>query len=291
MPPTGEKATVSARISLAAVQALKKLRVPLSDVIEAGIFHFLLLDDFAKVKFLIQNNEEVINVKAIEAFYREERGHSWPAVMRAALALDAGADVKAAIHELKSVAKNVADRGEEVFFRKRIAGLDTTALLQEAHLAVLRSSFAEALVLYESALRRFEAAGDEAAAGRTLASVGRCHQSLGRYSDALDAYEKARRLLAGQQPAYELAKMLADRGSCYQSIGRYDEACASYDEARKLFESLGNYDEVRSALSRMGACLNFMGDKERVLALYDMFIDRIEQQKRLLLAGMNRQSR
>lgn len=286
MPVTDAKTTVSARVSSAAVRALKNLKVPLSDVIESGIFYFLILDDFAKVKFLIQNNEDVIDLTALEATYHEERGRSWPAVVRAALALDERADVKAAIRELKSVAKNVGDRGEEVFFRKRIAGLNTAALLQEGHLSMLRGSFGEALVLYERALRQCATGNDEPAAGRTLALIGRCQQSLGRYSEALDAYEKARRLLDAHQQTYELAKVLYERGSCYQATGRYDEACASFDEARLLFENLGNYDEVRNSLTRMGTCLNFMGDKLRALDVYDMFIDRIQRQRALILAGM-----
>lgn len=289
MATTNEKVTISARVSATAVRALKNFQVPLSDVIEAGIFYFLMLEDFAKVKFLIQNNEDVINLRNIEAAYRENRGRSWPAVVRSSLALDAEEDAKAAVRELKSVAKNLDDRGEEVFFKKRIAGLDANALLQEAHLLVMKSAFSEALVLYESALRLFEAEGNGPETGRALAFIGRCQQSLGRYSDALDAYEKARRLLEGHQQAHELAKVLFDRGTCYQMTGRYDEACGSFDEARILFEGLGNYEEIRNALTRMGTCLNYMGDKKRVLEVYDLFAERIQHQKNLIIAGMSRQ--
>lgn len=287
MAVTSEKATISARINATAVKALKDLKVPLSDVIEAGVFHFLLLDDFAKVKFLIQNNEDVVNLKQLEAAYHGKR-RPWPDVVRDALKSGRDDDVKTLVKELKSVAKNIDDRGEEVFFKKRIAGLDATALLQEAHLHMLRSAFAEALVLYESALRLFEAAANAADAGKTLYLVGRCQQSLGRYSDALDAYERARRILETLDMPHELARVLYERGACYQMTGRYDEACSSYDEARVIFESLGNYEEVRKAFSSMGACLNFMGDKKRVLEMYDMFISRIHRQKSLIQAGMTR---
>ena len=285
MSATTEKATISARINGTAVQALKNLKVPLSDVIEAGVFHFLFLDDFAKVKFLIQNNEDVVNLKQLEATYRE-KGRAWPDIVREALKPDQGDDVRTVVKELKSVAKNLTDRGEEVFYKKRIAGLDTAALLQEAHLNMLRSAFAEALVLYDSALRLFEAAGHAAEAGKTLVLVGRCHQSLGRYSDALDAYEKARRILEQNSLPHDLGKVIYDRGICYQLTGRYDEACSSFDEARHIFESLGNHEEVRRSFASMGACLNFMGDKKRVLEVYDMFIERIVMQKNALLASM-----
>ncbi len=288
---TNGKATISARINATAVDALKNLKVPLSDVIEAGVFHFLLLDDFSKVKFLIQNNEDVVNLKFLAAAYHESRGRSWQDILRTALRLDADDDVKATVRELKSVAKNLDDRGDEVFFRKRVAGLDATALLQEAHLHMVRSAYAEALVLYESALRLFEAAGNAPETGKTLALAGRCQQNLGRYADALDAYERARRVLEQHDLPHELARIIFDRGTCYQMTGRYDEACSSFEEARAIFESLGNYEEVRKAFSNIGACLNFMGDKKRVLELYDMFIARINRQKSSLLAGMGGEGR
>lgn len=291
MTTTNEKATISARINATAVNALKNFKVPLSDVIEAGVFHFLLLDDFFKVKFLIQNNEDVVNPKSLETAYGPNRGRSWPAILRQALCLGPGDDVKGTVRELKSVAKNLDDRGDEVFFRKRIAGLDTTALLQEAHLHMVRSAHAEALVLYDSALRLFEADGNALEAGKTLALAGRCQQNLGRYSDALEAYERARRILEHQNTPHELARILYDRGTCYQMTGRYDEACSSFDAARRIFESLGNYEEVRKSLASVGACLNFMGDKKRVLEVYDMFIDRIIHQKNALLAEMSRERR
>ncbi len=291
MAMMNEKTTISARINATAVKALKNLHVPLSDVIEAGVFHFLLLDDFAKVKFLIQNNEDVVNVKNLEAAYGEAGRPGWPEILREALCPGPDGDVKATVRELKSVAKNLDDRGEEVFFRKRIAGLDATALLQEAHLHMVRSSYATALVLYESAFKVFEAAGNIPEAGKALALIGRCQQSLGRYSDALDAYERARRILEQQDLPHELARIIYDRGICYQMTGRYDEACASFEEARTIFESLGNYEEVRKAFSSIGACLNFMGDKKRVIELYDMFVNRIIRQKSVLLAGMAKERR
>ncbi len=291
MATTNEKATISARVNQAAVKALKNLKVPLSDVIEAGVFHFLLLDDPAKVKFLIQNNEDVIDLKQLEASYGENDCRCWPDILRAVLRPGPEGDVKSSVRELKSVAKNLDDRGDEVFFRKRIAGLDTTALLQEAHLHMVRSSFAAALVLYESAFKLFETAGNVPEAGKTLALTGRCQQNLGRYSDALDAYERARRLLEQQDLPHELARILYDRGTCYQLTGRYDEACASFEEARVIFESLGNYEEVRRSLASIGACLNFMGDKKRVLEFFDLFIARILRQKSIILAGMATENR
>jgi tetratricopeptide (TPR) repeat protein len=286
-----EKATISARINATAVNALKNLKVPLSDVIEAGVFHFLLLDDFSKVKFLIQNNEDVVSLKGLDTVYGDNRTRHWQDILRQSLRLEPGDDVKGTVRELKSVAKNLDDRGEEVFFRKRIAGLDANALLQEAHLHMVRSSYAEALVLYDSALRLFEAAGNAQETGKTIALAGCCQQRLGRYSDALDAYERARRIIEHQNLPHELARILYDRGTCYQMTGRYDEACSSFEEARVIFESLGNHDEVRRSLASAGACLNFMGDKKRVLEVYDMFIERIKRQKNILLEDMARERR
>lgn len=286
MTGANEKATISARINSTAVRALKNLKVPLSDVIEAGVFHFLLLDDFAKVKFLIQNNEDVVNLKALEAAYQENKHKSWPEIVRDSLRIEDTTETKVVIKELKSVAKNLDNRGDEVFFKKRIAGLNTDALLQEAHLRMLKSDFSYALLLYESALRLFEAENNGPETGKALAMIGRCHQYLGRNSDALDAFEKARRVIEQNSLPHELARLFFDRGTCYQLTGKYDEACASFTEAVHIYESLGNYEEVRRALSSMGACLNYLGDKKRVLELYDMFVDRILRQKNLLIASM-----
>lgn len=120
---TNEKIMVSARVNAEAVSFLKRMEVPLSDVIEAGIMFFLLLDDFDKVKFLIQNNEEV----TMEKVRQNNRGGNskvWPEMVKELLRLESATEVKTAVRELISVAKNLEDRGEEVFFKRRIAGLD-----------------------------------------------------------------------------------------------------------------------------------------------------------------------
>lgn len=284
MTNSNEKVIVSARLSTAVVTALKNMNVPVSDVITSGVLHFLLLDDFDKVKFLIQNNEDVVDMSHLAHQY--DNPIKWQEIVADALNLKDPAQAKNAIRELKSVVKNVDDRGEEVFFRKRIANLNATALRQEAHHLVMKSAHAEAALLYETALRLYEAERNSREAGKTLTLIGQCYQSLGRYSDALDAFEKARRIFEQHNMRHDLARVLLERGTCYQITGRYDEACASFDSSRLLSEALGNYEDVRKAFSHMGACLTYMGDKKRVLELYDMFIDRIIAQKKQIQASI-----
>lgn len=284
MSNSSDKVIVSARLSAIVVTALKNINVPVSDVIAAGVLHFLLLDDFDKVKFLIQNNEDVVDLSDLEHQYHNSK--NWPELVAEALNLKDTAETKNAVRELKSVVKNVDDRGEEVFFKKRIANLNATALRQEAHHLVMKSAYAEAALLYETALRLYESERNQREAGKTLTLIGQCYQSLGRYSDALDAFEKARRIFEQHNMRHDLAKVLFERGTCYQMTGKYDEACASFDSSRLLSEDLGNYEEVRKAFSHMGACLTFMGDKKRVIELYDMFIERIIDQKNLIQASI-----
>jgi len=277
MANSSDKVIVSARLSATVVTALKNINVPVSDVIAAGVLHFLLLDDFDKVKFLIQNNEDVVNLSHLEHQYHNPK--NWPELVAEALNLKDTAETKSAVRELKSVVKNVDDRGEEVFFKKRIANLNATALRQEAHHLVMKSAYAEAALLYETALRLYESERNQREAGKTLTLMG-------RYSDALDAFEKARRIFEQHNMRHDLARVLFERGTCYQMTGKYDEACASFDSSRLLSEDLGNYEEVRKAFSHMGACLTFMGDKKRVIELYDMFIKRIIDQKNLIQASI-----
>ncbi|MDT8900117.1 hypothetical protein [Anaeroselena agilis] len=279
---TDKKIMVSARVNAEAVSFLKNMEVPLSDVIEAGIMCFLLLDDFDKVKFLIQNNEEVALKKVVQSS-RGANTKIWPEMVKELLGLKSVTEVKPAVRELISVAKNLEDRGEEVFFKKRIAGLDATALLQEANLLMLRSDFAGALMIYESALRLFEVEPDWPEAAKTQVMVGKCHQYLKYYSCSLHAYEEARRVFKQLDMWYELAGVLFDRGTCYQMTGRYEEAYDAFNESRLLFEGLGNSEAVFRAFSHMEACLSCVGDKKRMLELYDLLFDRIENLRKQLL--------
>lgn len=281
---TNERNMVSARVSAEAVSFLKRMGVPLSDVIEAGIMYFLLLDDFNKVKFLIQNNEEV-TLEKVRQNNRVGNTKVWPEMVKELLRLESATGVKSAVRELVSVAKNLEDRGEEVFFKKRIAGLDATALLQEANLLMLRSDFAGALMIYESALRLLEVEPDSPEAAKTQVMVGKCHQYLKYYSCSLHAYEEARRVFKQLDMWYELAGVLFDRGTCYQMTRRYEEAYESFNESRLLFEGLRNSEAVFRAFSHMEACLSFVGDKKRLLELYNLLAERIENQKRLILAN------
>lgn len=281
---TTSRTTISARLDSAIVAALKRLCVPVSDVIAAGVLHFLQLDDFAKVKFLIQNHEEAIHPPLL--VHRSQTTPTWPELVRSALSLSPAADVKAAVRELVSVAKNLDDRGEEVFLKKRIARLDSNALLHEAHHLVMKSAYAEAATLYESALRLLEEDRNRTEAGKTYCRIGQCQQALGRLSDALDYYEKARRIFEHEALRHDLAKTLYWRGTCYQAVGRYDDACNSFNEARLIFEKLGNNEEIRNTLTQMGYCLTYMGDKKRVIEIYDMFIERLQKQKKAMLTSM-----
>lgn len=285
MKNTNDKIVVSARVNAAAVSLLKNMEVPLSHVIEAGIIHFLLLDDFNKVKFLIQNNEEVTLKKVVQSG-RVTNTKVWPEMVKELLTLGSVAEVKEAVRKLISVAKNLEDRGEEVFYKKRIAGLDATALLQEANLLMLRSDFTGALMIYESALRLFEVESDWPEAAKTQVMVGKCHQYLKYYSCSLLAYEEARQVFKQLNMWYELAGVLFDQGTCYQITGRYEEAYDSFNESRLLFEGLGNSEAVFRAFSHMENCLRLLGDMKRMLELYDLHIDRIENLRKQLLPNV-----
>lgn len=93
---TDGKATVSARVSSVAVGILKEHEIPISDVIEGGIIHFLCLDDIDKVAYLLKNNSDV----ADKSDYKIPHA-SWPECIKEVLELNEAADVKDEVKNFK----------------------------------------------------------------------------------------------------------------------------------------------------------------------------------------------
>ena len=279
MKDTNEKTMVSARVNAAAVKMVKNMRVPLSDVIEAGIMHFLLLDDFTKLKFMIQNDEAVTLGRVLQKG-KTGTTKNWSDLVKESLNLENDVEAKLAMRELTLVAKNLEDRGEEMILKKHISSLDVSSLLQKANLLMLRSNFGGALTFYESALNLLSSEANNQDTAKTQVMIGKCHQYLGRYSESLIAYEKAHRIFEQRDMKPELAEVLLEQGTCYQMIRMYEEAYTLFNYARLLFEELENVSAVCRAFSSMIACLSVLGDKNRITKVYALLIDFVETQKK-----------
>ena len=149
--------------------------------------------------------------------------------------------------------------------------LEGTMLQHQGSLAVKRGQLTEAVTLYQQALKRFQAAGDQASMRRTYNSLGVVEGNAGRLAEARAWYEKSRQVAVALkdqpglgQAAHNLgivcqlegeASSLGNLAIIHFHLGELPAAERHAQAAREIDESLGLNDvwKVYDSLSRIAA--------------------------------------
>lgn len=71
------KKTISARVNESIIDILSEQDLPTSQIVEAGIIHFLKLNEEEKIAFIAENSAEVTDEKDLVSMLR-----TWPDVLR-----------------------------------------------------------------------------------------------------------------------------------------------------------------------------------------------------------------
>ncbi|HWR45496.1 tetratricopeptide repeat protein [Sporomusa sp.] len=268
-----ERVTVSARVSGAAVSILKQYDIPISDVIEAGIIHFLCLDDVDKVAYFLKNSCDVIDSTDLRVPHA-----AWAECIRDVLNLSAETDVKDEVKAFKAAAKWLPDKGASKINQLSLRKLSATEVVKKADDFVRTGNVQEALSYYDYAAMVLKKSGNTRELGRIHLIVGDAYCNMGNFSLALGAYEAAEAYFENDKNPVDVANLSYSRGVCFQLWGKHKEAYDYFQQARNIFIDIGSVEQSYKTLTRMSFSLDFLAPEEAIKAC-DEVLDYFGQRK------------
>ncbi len=142
------------------------------------------------------------------------------------------------------------------------------SLRVDANLRLYSRDFRGAQKVYEAALARFEAAGDELGAAITRSiALGSLNQ-LSEFELVEEWAASARPVFEARQDRLRLARLEFNLGQSYSRQDRFHEALQSYRAACEQFRTHGEPRDVGAALRNLAVCHQDLNDFETALATY-----------------------
>ena len=188
------------------------------------------------------------------------------------LRADCLSDLNAAtLNEMRADAKRaltLADLGLSLAQRLRRPQLLATALRVKANVLTAAGQYAEAVELYDAALKHFSKRKDNEGIARTLAAAIQPRIMLGTYDQAFQAAERARTLFAKSGDARRLARLENNIGNIFHRQDRFEEALVHYERAYRELLLHGNSEELTISLNNMSICLISLNDFARAMETY-----------------------
>jgi DNA-binding CsgD family transcriptional regulator/tetratricopeptide (TPR) repeat protein len=198
----------------------------------------------------------------------------WDAAGNAAQALPArveaglAADQAHAFPEAQRHYERALQLWEQVPNPGRPAGLDRTDLLARTADATAFAGAAQpATQLLEDALGRVDPAAEPVRTAVLLARLGDHRRNAGDEAGALAAFEQAERLLVGQPPSAERARVLAAHAYALGMSLRTEEALARSEEAIACARPVGARTEEAKALRVLATSRAALGQPDRAITL------------------------
>ncbi|MEZ4495452.1 MAG: tetratricopeptide repeat protein [Thermomicrobiales bacterium] len=143
------------------------------------------------------------------------------------------------------------------------------ALSAAAVFARRHGDFAEAERLYETALERYRAEGDELAIANTTNNLGVIALDQGRYDLARERYESALEMFERLGQETRVAAILVNLGPVARRLGEPELAAQRYQEALTIYRRLNDRLRASIVLNNLGVLAISQQDPERAAALFN----------------------
>ncbi|MFG2211617.1 tetratricopeptide repeat protein [Streptomyces sp. NPDC048638] len=155
----------------------------------------------------------------------------------------------------------------EVAERRRLPREKAAALLNLADLDVHAGRTAAALTRYRGALEAARAAGDAAAVGRALESLGGTYGELGDWQRAADWYGRALELRLAQGEQADAARLHGRIGGVHAQAGRWGEALTAWRAAVGTCRRAGDTAGQARAMGELARVQECAGLPEEALRI------------------------
>jgi len=142
-----------------------------------------------------------------------------------------------------------------------------TALKAIADPFVKKGDFAEALRIYQLAVRIAERIGDRVGLGNALKTLGTIYERQNRTAQALDCYQKSLAIFEKTGDKKGRASALLGIGLIYSNQRRFDQSLEYYEKSLALSEEVEDKNLTARILNSLGMAHTFLGHYDLGLEL------------------------
>ena len=135
------------------------------------------------------------------------------------------------------------------------------------------SDYTIALGYYETALERFQRAGEQAWVASTLNNLGYLHTALGNTQQAMEYYQQALTLNRQLGDRHGEATSLGNLGSNHEFRGLMNDALNYYQQSRRIFQELGDSGAIATILNNIGSIYSRLGEGDEARRYYQQALE------------------
>ena len=128
-----------------------------------------------------------------------------------------------------------------------------------------RGDARKALSLWQSALRLFQAIGDQQGEGALLGGLGNAYNNLGDYRRAIDYHEQALKISREIEDRRGEGGHLGNLGNAYRDLGDSRRAIDYHEQALKISREIGDRRGEGNHLGNLGIAYGDLGDYRRAI--------------------------
>ncbi len=136
-----------------------------------------------------------------------------------------------------------------------------------------QGKWAEAVEVYQEALKGDRELGDRHREGRTLNNLGIVYQPQGRWEQAIECYEASLRIFRELGDRHGEGITLNNLGNVYQAQGRWEQAIECYEACLRIFRELGYRYGEGLTLGNLGRVYRAQGRWEQAIECYQQARD------------------
>ena len=133
---------------------------------------------------------------------------------------------------------------------------------------VKKGDYAEALRIYQLAVRIAERIGDRKGTGDALDGLGMIYHRQNRYAQAMDYSQRSLSIYEEIGAKKEMALALLRVGDIHRSQSRFDQALAHYNRGLAISQECGDRSATASILRSIGLIHRYLGHYELALEFY-----------------------
>ncbi|MGA9379313.1 MAG: tetratricopeptide repeat protein, partial [Phormidium sp.] len=134
-----------------------------------------------------------------------------------------------------------------------------SSLLAQGQMLFAKGRFAEAVRVWEQAVKELQREGDRTQLALTLNYLANAYQELGQWQEAKNAISQSLTLLKSPSPPIILAQALNTQGSILLATGQTEAALISWQQAEKAYFQAGDETGILGTKINQAQALQALG--------------------------------